>query len=54
MGGTKRAPAATSTDMTFEDERTKGSNNADERVEHIAEWLEVTLGPRLTAYAERQ
>lgn len=36
--------------MTFEDERTKGTN-ADERVDHIAEWLEVTLGARLTAYA---
>jgi hypothetical protein len=36
--------------MTFEDERTSGSD-AGGRVEHLAEWLEVTLGPRLTAYA---
>jgi uncharacterized protein (DUF2384 family) len=35
--------------MTFEDDRTKGTNG--ESVEHVAEWLEVTLGPRLTAYA---
>jgi hypothetical protein len=35
--------------MTFEDDRTKGTNG--ESVEHLAEWLEVTLGSRLTAYA---
>lgn len=36
--------------MTFEDDRIKGTNDA-ERVDRIAEWLEVTLGQRLTAYA---
>src|SRR4051794_38913433 len=35
--------------MTFEDERING--NSDQRIDHLAEWLEVTLGPRLVAYA---
>ncbi len=34
--------------MTFHNERT--SRNG-QRIEHLAEWLEVTLGPRLVAYA---
>lgn len=33
--------------MTFEDQRT----SADERIDRLAEWLELTLGARLTAYA---
>ena len=36
--------------MTFQDERTQASRDG-KRVEQIAEWLEMTLGPRLTAYA---
>jgi hypothetical protein len=35
-------------DMTFEDERTQTDG---QRVDHVTEWLELTLGPRLTAYA---
>src|SRR3954447_24883853 len=34
--------------MTFQDERT--SRNG-QRIDHLAEWLEGTLGPRLVAYA---
>ena len=34
--------------MTFQDERTQGNNR---RIDHLAEWLEVTLGSRLAAYA---
>jgi hypothetical protein len=36
--------------MTFEDERTHGRGDS-QRIDHLAEWLEVTLGARLTAYA---
>lgn len=36
--------------MTFEDERTNGGSDT-QRIDHLAEWLEVTLGPKLTAYA---
>ena len=36
--------------MTFEDDRTHDRNDG-QRVEYVAEWLEVTLGPRLTAFA---
>src|SRR4051794_30350582 len=36
--------------MTFEDERTQGKSHS-QRIDHLAEWLEVTLGPRLVAYA---
>jgi Antitoxin Xre/MbcA/ParS C-terminal toxin-binding domain len=36
--------------MTFQDERNEGGRS-DQRIEHLAEWLEVTLGPRLVAYA---
>jgi uncharacterized protein (DUF2384 family) len=36
--------------MTFEDERTHGKSDS-QRIDHLAEWLEVTLGPRLVAYA---
>ena len=36
--------------MTFEDERTHG-RSASQRIDHLAEWLEVTLGPRLVAFA---
>jgi transcriptional regulator with XRE-family HTH domain len=36
--------------MTFQDERTQG-NRDGQRIDHLAEWLEVTLGPRLVAYA---
>jgi hypothetical protein len=34
--------------MTFQDERTTSNG---QRIDHLAEWLEVTLGPRLVAYA---
>src|SRR3954453_17976177 len=34
--------------MTFQDERTSRDGR---RIDHLAEWLEVTLGPRLVAYA---
>jgi transcriptional regulator with XRE-family HTH domain len=36
--------------MTFQDERTQG-NRDGQRIDHLAEWLEVTLGARLVAYA---
>ena len=36
--------------MTFQDERTQPSRDR-QRIDHLAEWLEVTLGPRLVAYA---
>ena len=36
--------------MTFQDERTHGRSDS-QRIDHLAEWLEVTLGPRLVAYA---
>ncbi|GAC1518724.1 MAG: hypothetical protein NVS2B6_00340 [Thermoleophilaceae bacterium] len=36
--------------MTFEDDRTH-SHCEEQRIDHLAEWLEVTLGSRLTAYA---
>ena len=36
--------------MTFQDERTQGRRDGH-RIEHLAEWLEVTLGPRLVAFA---
>jgi uncharacterized protein (DUF2384 family) len=36
--------------MTSKDDRTP-SHDDGERIDHLAEWLEVTLGPRLTAYA---
>jgi hypothetical protein len=36
--------------MTFQDERTQGSRD-ERRIDHLAEWLEVTLGARLVAYA---
>ena len=36
--------------MTFQDERTQG-NRDGQRIDHLAEWLEVTLGSRLVAYA---
>src|SRR3954451_4858618 len=34
--------------MTFQDERTSRDG---QRIDHLAEWLEATLGPRLVAYA---
>jgi hypothetical protein len=34
--------------MTFQDERISSDGT---RIDHLAEWLEVTLGPRLVAYA---
>src|SRR3954471_16016369 len=34
--------------MTYQDER---SSRDGQRIDHLAEWLEVTLGPRLVAYA---
>jgi hypothetical protein len=34
--------------MTFEDERTR---TAGQSVAHVAEWLELALGPRLAAFA---
>lgn len=34
--------------MTFQDERTSRDG---QRIAHLTEWLEVTLGPRLAAYA---
>jgi hypothetical protein len=34
--------------MTFQDERISRDGT---RTDHLAEWLEVTLGPRLVAYA---
>lgn len=34
--------------MTFQDERAQKDG---QRIDHLAEWLEVTLGPRLVAYA---
>src|SRR5919199_5735117 len=34
--------------MTFQDERTSRDG---QRIARLAEWLEVTLGPRLVAYA---
>jgi transcriptional regulator with XRE-family HTH domain len=36
--------------MTFQDDRTQGDRDAH-RIDHLAEWLEVTLGSRLVAYA---
>jgi uncharacterized protein (DUF2384 family) len=36
--------------MTFEDERTHGRSQS-QRIDYLAEWLEVTLGPRLVAFA---
>ena len=36
--------------MTFQDDRTLGTRDG-RRIDHLAEWLEVTLGPRLVAYA---
>ena len=36
--------------MTFQDERTQ-ELRAGQRTDRLAEWLEVTLGPRLVAYA---
>jgi uncharacterized protein (DUF2384 family) len=36
--------------MTFQDERTQPGRDT-RRIDHVAEWLEVTLGPRLVAYA---
>jgi hypothetical protein len=36
--------------MTFQDERTLGTRDG-RRTDHLAEWLEVTLGPRVVAYA---
>ena len=36
--------------MTFQDDRTQPSRD-HQRIDHLAEWLEVTLGPRLVAYA---
>ena len=36
--------------MTFQDERAQGRTQR-ERVSHLAQWLEVTLGPRLTSFA---
>jgi len=35
--------------MTFEDDRT--ASPVDQRIDRLAEWLEVTLGVRLTAFA---
>ena len=34
--------------MTFQDERTSAS---DERIDRLSQWLELTLGARLVAYA---
>lgn len=34
--------------MTFQDERT---SSADERIDRLSQWLELTLGARLVAYA---
>jgi uncharacterized protein (DUF2384 family) len=36
--------------MTFQDERIHGRSES-QRIDHLAEWLEVTLGSRLVAYA---
>src|SRR4051794_3839612 len=36
--------------MTFQDERTQPSRDRT-RIDPLAEWLEVPLGPRLVAYA---
>ena len=36
--------------MTFQDERVHDRSDT-QRIEYLAEWLEVTLGPRLTAFA---
>jgi hypothetical protein len=36
--------------MTFEDERTSGRTES-QRIEYVAEWLELTVGPRLAAFA---
>ena len=36
--------------MTYQDQRTDARSDR-ERIDHLAEWLEVTLGPRLVAYA---
>ena len=36
--------------MTHQDERTRAMSHAL-RIDRLAEWLEVTLGARLTAYA---
>jgi hypothetical protein len=36
--------------MTFEDDRT-GASSEEERIDRLAEWLELTLGVRLTAFA---
>src|SRR3954453_987098 len=36
--------------MTFQDDRTLGTRDG-RRIDHLAEWLEGTLGPRLVAYA---
>jgi hypothetical protein len=36
--------------MTFQDERNQGGRDG-QRIDRLAEWLEVTLGPRLVAYA---
>jgi uncharacterized protein (DUF2384 family) len=35
--------------MTYQDERNRDKDA--QRIDHLAEWLEVTLGPRLVAYA---
>ena len=35
--------------MTFEDDRT--ASPVDQRIDRLAEWLELTLGVRLTAFA---
>ena len=37
--------------LTDEDKQGATREIALERVDHLAEWLEVTLGPRLTAFA---
>ena len=36
--------------MTFQDDSTRTDPDG-QRIDHLAEWLEVTLGPRLVAYA---
>src|SRR4051812_26258214 len=36
--------------MTFADQRTPGKTDS-QRIDHLAEWLELTLGPRFVASA---
>lgn len=49
-GGGEGLSGADGIKMTFQDERTPAASE-QERIDHLAEWLEVTLGSRLTAFA---